>query len=919
MDVPHTSPQKSAFKLHPSRRLIPAKGNISVRPKVKEAIEQGLDRSRLLFACAPKGYGKSLAVSAYARSVVSEGGMAEWVELSREGESTEDFLCYLLDAIKELLGLPEASMSETYKEIAFGWRDALETFLLGLNKHSIQNSSSERKNRPDPDKQQDREAPKDPTRIMVINGWDGVNSSKDQRFILETLIRFTPAELKILVISSKLDEALINSPVMINIQPQLMLYIDFSMGYTDVVRRLQQFNVVDAEDRAHFIMQRTLGWPLAVELMVKDVSMPTTSEAYNEPILLSRLSSFLSEQFNLPKLNKSAHILAVLSLVERISEQFCRDVFGEEGEVCFAVLKEQLILQSPPEGANTNYYLFNPVYRSWLVETHLKALTKEDIEPWIVKSSEWFVQHQAFSEAIHLCTYLGKADVILSVAEQSCDFLLQQHGFHQLKKLETQLSESVIESSAKLRASIAWAWAYSMDFNRAIYWLDSISAEQAAEVGLTPLVVLIRAWCARYQGEYELTQELLAKYKTFEDAGELTGAMYRTLSARIAMATGDSSLGEQRINENLRKARNWSDGRLESAVLIDLCRFHQQRGDWHSALASIDKGIALLYQQTLGTQSPFYGRMMMLKSYILWIQGDWINAEDVCDRGIKTALHNEDPMIVLGFSVKALLHRGKRSFRKAHRGIFELERLMHCWNVPDEFYQPLITLVKAFLKLDEGQVNIAENLYAELMDQNYWHPALSEWLPHLEYYLDLLGIRLQCHHQEWAEALESCETLNKKLTEESRPIMHIPVMVLQATCYDSMGESRQGSKVLKRALQESMNCNYIAPFMELGGQVAPMLAKLNERGELGEFIYRLQHLEGLREHLSIGNDACVPLSDREQGVLVLIAEGHSNQSVADKLFISLNTVKTHARKINTKLGVKNRTQAIAKARELGLL
>ena len=107
--------------------------------------------------------------------------------------------------------------------------------------------------------------------------------------------------------------------------------------------------------------------------------------------------------------------------------------------------------------------------------------------------------------------------------------------------------------------------------------------------------------------------------------------------------------------------------------------------------------------------------------------------------------------------------------------------------------------------------------------------------------------------------------------------------------------------------------------MELGGQVAPMLAKLTERGELGEFIYRLQHLAGLREHLNIGNDVCVPLSDREHGVLELIAEGHSNQAVADKLFISLNTVKTHARKINTKLGVKNRTQAIAKARELGIL
>jgi LuxR family maltose regulon positive regulatory protein len=57
------------------------------------------------------------------------------------------------------------------------------------------------------------------------------------------------------------------------------------------------------------------------------------------------------------------------------------------------------------------------------------------------------------------------------------------------------------------------------------------------------------------------------------------------------------------------------------------------------------------------------------------------------------------------------------------------------------------------------------------------------------------------------------------------------------------------------------------------------------------------------------------LSIREQEVLVLIAEGYSNQGIADHLFISLHTVKTHARKINAKLGAKSRTQAIVKARE----
>ena len=61
------------------------------------------------------------------------------------------------------------------------------------------------------------------------------------------------------------------------------------------------------------------------------------------------------------------------------------------------------------------------------------------------------------------------------------------------------------------------------------------------------------------------------------------------------------------------------------------------------------------------------------------------------------------------------------------------------------------------------------------------------------------------------------------------------------------------------------------------------------------------------------------LSKRELAVLGLIAQGHSNQQIADSLFISLHTVKTHARRINAKLGVQRRTQAVARAKAEGWL
>ena len=62
-----------------------------------------------------------------------------------------------------------------------------------------------------------------------------------------------------------------------------------------------------------------------------------------------------------------------------------------------------------------------------------------------------------------------------------------------------------------------------------------------------------------------------------------------------------------------------------------------------------------------------------------------------------------------------------------------------------------------------------------------------------------------------------------------------------------------------------------------------------------------------------------PLSEREIEILQLIAEGLTNQEIATKLFLSLHTVKTHARNIYSKLNAHNRTEAVARARAVGIL
>ena len=61
------------------------------------------------------------------------------------------------------------------------------------------------------------------------------------------------------------------------------------------------------------------------------------------------------------------------------------------------------------------------------------------------------------------------------------------------------------------------------------------------------------------------------------------------------------------------------------------------------------------------------------------------------------------------------------------------------------------------------------------------------------------------------------------------------------------------------------------------------------------------------------------LSPRERQILTLLAEGRSNKELAARLLVAESTVETYLHRINTKLGTRNRTQAIARGREMGLI
>uniref|UniRef100_UPI001F17C325 helix-turn-helix transcriptional regulator n=1 Tax=Metapseudomonas otitidis TaxID=319939 RepID=UPI001F17C325 len=144
----------------------------------------------------------------------------------------------------------------------------------------------------------------------------------------------------------------------------------------------------------------------------------------------------------------------------------------------------------------------------------------------------------------------------------------------------------------------------------------------------------------------------------------------------------------------------------------------------------------------------------------------------------------------------------------------------------------------------------------------------------------------------------------------------------------SAGRPQQAEAALRSLLQRCERLQYRPLACEVGLVLAEAARQLGQEDAAQlEREARQQAsalgLNGLLQEwaaLPNGTPAAVALlSQREQAVLHLLAEGCSNEEIGGRLFISVNTVKTHTKKINSKLGVKRRTQAVMRAKTLGLL
>jgi LuxR family maltose regulon positive regulatory protein len=160
----------------------------------------------------------------------------------------------------------------------------------------------------------------------------------------------------------------------------------------------------------------------------------------------------------------------------------------------------------------------------------------------------------------------------------------------------------------------------------------------------------------------------------------------------------------------------------------------------------------------------------------------------------------------------------------------------------------------------------------------------------------------------------------------------IRCLVLQALAYRDQVMEAQALRTLERALLLAEPQGYIRTFVDEGRPLGELVRKLAARGTAVDYATRLlSALAGEGQDgptapdaplaISAGRPAALvePLRNREQEVLRLLATNLSTTEIADQLYISVHTVRSHVKSIYSKLDVHSRMEAVVRARELELL
>jgi LuxR family maltose regulon positive regulatory protein len=877
-----------------TKLYVPApRAELVPRSRLVERLNASLGQCRLTLISAPAGFGKTTLVASWLFEPKPEAkteNRVAWLSLDENDNDPARFTTYLLAALQQIdaqIGQAAQAMMQSPQPPA---PELLLTSLIN-----------------------DMAATPQPF-ILILDDYHLIHTLPIHQQ-LAFLLEHQPPHMHLVIVSREdpplpLSRLRARGQVMDIRQDDLQFTPEEA---TDFVRRTMALDLPPADIAV--LQRRTEGWIAGLQLAALSVQHSADPRRFVAEFAGSQryILDYLIEEVFQRQESGVQDFLVQTSILDRLTAPLCDAVTERDDsrQVLLALDQANLFIVRLDE--SRQWYRYHRLFRD-LLRTQGEGLNRADLH---LRAARWYEQNGFLEEAIGHALAAEDWDEAERLMEPAGAQAINNGQFATLNRWLDALPEERLRRSAELAALKGLVSFPAGQFDAAESWAglagdllppDAAPSSQA-------MVVCLQIYLADIKNDnpkvIELALRALALLKEGDPHGLRGAALSNLASAQVVM--GGIPAATQTLRELARFGQE--EGHPISAVsaLSSLAWLEHLQGRAREALALGHQALDSCVDAR-GNRLPLAGHAHVGLGLIYYDLNELDQARVHLAQGVELSR-------LLGLSSGAMEAEFKLAqiqqlmgeTKTAMASVAGMRRTTAQLHLA--LLDSLVGAWEADFELRVGNVDAAVR-WAEsagLLPTD--SPDFSREAEYLTYARVLLA------QKRPAEARTLLANLERYARSGGLVRSLITVCILQAEAQLALGEKGLALARLEEAVRLAAPEGYRRAFLDEGPVVLALLPGV--RHSAPQFVDSLPALAQAgrsRDHIAPGEQPLIePLSERELEVLGLMAEGLSNQEIADKLFISVGTVKTHVHNICGKLGVGSRTQAAAQARELGLL
>ena len=848
----------------------PVAPNLVLRPRLMQRL-LGVLNSRLVLVSAPAGFGKTTLLSQWSHSCHIP---ITWLSLEEAENDPVRFWDYLIAALRKIAPtIGETTLAQLHSSQPVHIESTLTTLI-----NDIATISGDL--------------------ILVLDDYHFIQSEavhKGVTFLLEHL----PTKMHI-VIATREDPPL---PLARFRGKGMLLDIrvdDLRFTPDEVIALLAGMGgPILSTASVAALNTRTEGWVAGLKMAVlsmqneKDVEKFVSGLADTQRYIMDYLIEEVLERQ--PAI--VCDFLLQTSVLERLFGPLCNTLTGrDDGEKILLSLGKANLFIVPLDNSMA-WYRYHHLFRD-LLHHHLRVeLGEAGVKSLHLKASQWYEKNGYVEDAINHALaghdWEKAMDLVASIKPNPSSV----YGNPTTVRWLRSIPRDVLATRGQICGYYAWALAMTGQLSAAAAFIDSFGELGQPWIGQ---VAVGQAQIAYLRGDSQ-AEEYAKKALTLLP----TSDVFNRGVAAILLAGG--YLSRARINEaeplvndvyeSWRKAGLPATDCLAMLAMITLFRGKLSRAEG-------------MFKQILASQEGQNNvRAHLWMSAIYCQRNDLGTANSELEKA--KALHPDNPEMLFDIRIQAITNRfAQGNIDSALKTLEEAEHI-----AGDN------ASARKRLRIAGWHIVLAATQNDPL--------ALSRWLDEfLEYReqhmfgVPALAIFLACERGSKAFA----EKLNAEYEYFRKEGVQVSLNEVRLAQALSSTRSEESLSFLGEVLKATSPERQVRVFADVGMLLAPLLRRAIRSGiepEYARMLLNIIEAEERQRKIIKGEISTSPttglLSEREVEVLRLLADGLSDQEIAAKLIISLYTAKTHVRHVFDKLGVRGRTQAIARGRELKLL